>query len=244
MAINTENTKLSFSELTQTLRELVQAQKTGTVYLLTDAKRYARIGLKQGRIAQLVFGKYRGEDALEHIGQIQSAIYSFAEDVVSGTSELPLPPTSALIEWLQDAAYSSEAQDPVRGSPLPRRAASGVEPPHAASDERVTALPKALKGLLGTQETASLPPELEAETGSSGPSLSLFGHALHEIVNRELALYLGPIAPMVTADYRTDLLTVATFDTLDQILTEIAREIGDPTLAEQFHRGVLALATE
>ncbi len=247
MAIDKEDRKLSFGELCGALRELIQAGKTGTLYLLTDAKRYARIGLKQGRIAQLVVGKYRGAEALEHLQQIRFASCSFAEDVVSGTSEFPLPPTAALMQWLEDSVYAIEGQGATLETRLPSSADLMRGSVGEASVESTADIPETLRGLLGTgrvtEPAAKTPYPREAASGGGSQPPSLFGQGLYETVNRELALFLGPIAPMITTNYRNDLLTVATRDGLDRVLRDIGEEIGDPTQAERFRRSVLGLAT-
>ena len=228
MSSHNQGQRLSFAALVSRLSELVLARKTGTIFLLTDARRYARIGLKRGRITHLVHGRYKGADALEHIAQIDSGLYSFSDNVVSDTEELTLPPTDEIIQWLSDVASAGQELEelPPPGAPAPWDVGLLDQ---AEADDEAPAEPPASTEL---PDTAALSP------GGATP-LRLYGPALHEAVTRELALYLGPIAPMITTDYRAALITASTADAVLATVRAIAEEIGSPDQGESFCRRVM-----
>lgn len=224
MTNNSQGQRLSIDALVTRLQGLVHERRTGTVFLLTDAKRYLRIGLKRGRITHLVYGKFKGSDALEHIARVESGVYSFSENVVSDAEELQLPPTEEILQWFGGQMRSR------RGLTAPPPAPLGVSTRHQEAPPSDTAIP-----------SAALAASSSLELGGSAP-LRLSGPALQDAVNRELALYLGPIAPLVTSDYRIALLTATTADEVLGTVRAIAGEIADPDQSEEFCRRAMERA--
>ena len=80
------------------------------------------------------------------------------------------------------------------------------------------------------------------ESGASleeGAALRLSGDALYETVTRELARYIGPVAPMVTSDFRMELLAATTIEQVRETLDQIAEDIGDGKQADAFRAAIL-----
>lgn len=206
---------LVFRELIEVLQGLCAERRTGTLFLHTDSNRSARIGLENGRIFLIVFGKYRGMDALQEMKKMRHGKFNFAESVFNNAAELPLPHTAdilAQLSWVAldgdpEALPGSGAAQAPPAIPLPPRDLTPLTPPDGA-------LPDA-------------------------GDLRVTGEPLCRLVAEKLALSIGPVATLVCEDYRERLLAVRGAEDLKPLVMEIAAEIGGPEAAGRFLARVL-----
>ncbi len=95
MAINQE--QLNYRDLIDVLGQLVRERRTGTMFIVTDTKHSARIGLERGRILSCTYTLFRGLDAVAHIRRIRSGKFTFSDGIFNSNAETPLPSTSDLL---------------------------------------------------------------------------------------------------------------------------------------------------
>lgn len=239
MAIKPENQELSYEDLVEVLRSLALDGRTGTVFILTDSKHYARIGLKSGRIAICIFGKYKGQEALPHIRRIRSGRYSFSEGIVSNSPELPLPPTPDVLRLLSEPLFGADGD-----SPIPTTLAQSLADRRMAEEAgTATAAPEIPEPLRGILAPGAIPPmESSAHAAkrlSVEPPLRLRGQALYETVTRELAIQLGPMARMLAANHERELAAATDLEQARAALSRLAGELGDRRQAEEFTERIL-----
>jgi hypothetical protein len=218
---------LPLRDLIDILHTLCSERRTGTMFVHTDTNRSARIGIKQGRIFFVAFGRFRGMDAIEQIKLMQYGRYSFTESVFNGGLEIPLPPTG---ELLTELAWSAS------GDP---RGTYGAADTFAAS----TSTPASPLGP-GSPTLPVPPPVADADLSIPGApedrSLRVTGERLYDLVAETLALSIGPIAPMVCADYRDRLAALSRPSEYRPLIKEIASELGRPEESKRFIARALA----
>jgi hypothetical protein len=199
----------SFSEIIESIDELVYTGQTGTVNVLTDSKTYAHIGLVNGIIIHCLYGRYRGEDALPHLEEIHSGSYSFWEGVVSDSPAEALPSSNEILQRLHEVADQSLLQVP--------------SDPGAYAEDRPEEN--------GAFEPAKVFANAIAEEFDDMP---ICGEELFDCVTEELARYVGPIAEMVMSDYESAMKSVTTVAQLKEVLLQIGKEIDDSSEADTF----------
>jgi hypothetical protein len=91
---------MSYRQLMTELGALCAARRTGTMFIATTDNHSARIGLRQGDIASLVFRNQRGLEALDHIRKITAGRFSFSDAVLDKSAHADLPYTSDLLALL------------------------------------------------------------------------------------------------------------------------------------------------
>lgn len=220
---------LPLRDLIDILQTLCSERRTGTMFVHTDTNRSARIGIKQGRISFVAFGRYRGMDAIEQMKKMQYGKYSFTGSAFNGGLEIPLPPTR---ELLTELAWSA-AGDP--------RSTDGVAETVSASSY----IPASTIG--PGSATLPVPPRIAAANPSmpeaaDDRSLRVTGEQLYNLVAETLALSIGPVAPMVCDDYRDRLETLSSPWEYRPLIKEIASELGGPDESRRFVARALAAA--
>jgi hypothetical protein len=228
-----EHETLPLQDLIEVLNTLCEERRTGTMFIHTDTNRSARIGIEQGRIFFVAFGRYRGLDAIEHIKTMQYGKFSFAESIFNSGAEIPLPPTGELLAQLAWAAAGEPDGMGAVTDPFP--AWNGAAPTKSAA----LAMPLVAPPPPVLFANVPLPGSAE-DMASAEVELRLTGERLYDAVAEALALAIGPVASMVCDDYRDRLLAVATPEEFRALATEIAAEAGEPKDAARFLSRALA----
>jgi hypothetical protein len=223
---------LPLPDIIEVLQTLCSERRTGTMFLHTDTNHSARIGMEQGRIFFVAYGRHRGMDAIEQIKNMQHGKFSFAESIFNSGSEIPLPPTTELLAQLALAAV---------GDPS---VADGTDEPIAAWAKSARPLP--LPSAPPTAPPiafANLPlPGSADDVASNEGELRTTGERLYDRVADALALLIGPVASLVCDDYRDRLVAVSTAGAYRRLAAEIAADAGGPEDAARFLARLLAAA--
>ncbi len=90
----------SYQQLVQELKKLCADKRTGTMFITTNDNHSARFALHSGKIVACAYTLKKGYDALPLIQHIKSGSFAFADGVLSGMRELPLPETEVMLEVL------------------------------------------------------------------------------------------------------------------------------------------------
>ncbi len=106
-----------YSEFLETVRELHQQSRTGTLFVTTDDHHSVRIMLIQGAMVDCYYGHRRGVEALENLNNAPQCRYRFAEGLfVKGGKNDQMPSTEVLLALLTrfatDAGEVSNAMRP------------------------------------------------------------------------------------------------------------------------------------
>ncbi len=228
------NETLALRDLVGILQTLCTERRTGTMFVHTDTNHSARIGMTQGRIRFIAFGRYRGLDAVEQLKKMQYGKYSFSESILKSGSELPLPPTPELLSQLAWAAVghpprsdgSAETSSAWTGTP-PSRPAPQAGPPPAPPPVAFANLPL---------------PGSRRDIESDGATLSVTGERLYRLVVEALALSIGPVASMVCDSYRDRLEGLSGSGEYRALVMRIASEVSGPDESARFVARALAAA--
>lgn len=99
-----DNSPLNHDQLVDTLQDLCQQKKSGTVLVATHDNNLARILLEDGRIVSIVFGQKRDNDAIPLVREITNCRVKFSENVVGSHEGANLPATSTILRMLGGSA--------------------------------------------------------------------------------------------------------------------------------------------
>jgi hypothetical protein len=220
--------QLNLSDIVEVLQTLCGERRTGTMFLHTDTNHSARIGMEQGRIFFVAYGRHRGMGALEQIKSMRHGKFSFAESIFNNGAEPPLPPTAELLTQLAwSAANDSSAADLADDI-----ASERVRIPRPSAPARSAPIVFANRPLPGSPDDLD-PPEAR---------LAASGEQLYDLVAETLALSIGPVATMVCDDYRDRLVAASSPDAFRTLAAEIALDAGGPEGSGRFLSRILAAA--
>lgn len=211
-----EHENLSYPALIRELQILVREERTGALFVLSESSHVARIGLVKGRVVSCVYGNHKGQDAVALISRIQACKYSFTQ---GDPSVISTSSQNDNVDLFWDIAAAALGKD-------------SVSPPSASP-----------KGNLadGKSSGATFAP-LAIPTGSM--NLRVSNGELFELVVREFAMYLGPVARMVAGEFEQQLRTANSVGQVMAILAQLAQKIGNPKQAREFETRMLKLVAK
>jgi hypothetical protein len=202
-----EHTLLSYTELLAALRQLSLTGQTGTMFIGTNDNHSVRFTLKKGEIVACCFGTKRGEAALAQVSEITSGKYSFTDAVFNSGAAQNMPSTQEVLSYL--------------GVTLPETVTARQEPraePKPASDEGVA--PDSVPVTIAKSEVRVLDIPAPDE--------------LMELLETELALFIGPLGPAVCAMHEEEIRQAKDVEKLSAVIEAISQEIAEPDRAEEF----------
>jgi len=201
--------------LAASLRRLVEARKTGTMFVTTNSKHCAILGLEDGRLASILYEELHGVDALDRLQHEPINRSRFSPMLFRSLSDKEnLPPTNDLLEtiegWSQPSVNAVSTQ------------ASGVEPQQfgAGNSERQAA-------------TTAQPEASEA-------AVDLTFTSMLTAVGRESARYFGPIGPILCAK-KLQAIDPKDSGELKLAIQQIAADLKDESLGKEFEAKAIAL---
>ncbi len=97
-----DKTSTPFPTIVAELRELCEAERSGTLYIMTDDNRLAQASLNNGEIVSLFCQNKRGADALPLMLKIKAGRHHFKAGPVS-RSDASLPSTGEVLRTLNAA---------------------------------------------------------------------------------------------------------------------------------------------
>jgi hypothetical protein len=220
-----EHKQLTFQLLISSLHELCNMRKTGTMYISTDNNHAARFTLNYGEIVACGFSSKRGIEALELMRSINAGKYSFIESTIPPEANQDIPSTQEiLISLTQNQELSnvpSISNQPIGGSP------TFTDPsPIAATTQASTQHTPAYQELAFEAENKNI--------DIPKPDL------LMELLQEELALYIGPLGPAVCNMHANTIQQTHTTNELRAVIQTLSQEIGSPDDARRFQKGVWA----
>lgn len=221
-----EHQQLSYPLLISTLSDLCKLRKTGTMYICTDDNHAARFTLKNGEIVACGFGSKRGMQALELVRSINMGKYSFAESAFPPEISQGMSSTKEVMDYLR------VDQDPFSTSV----AVSGSNPMNEQSPVSANAFSPAAVSSPIPQQPPTLQ-ELVLETDKRQIDIPN-PDDLMELLQEELALYIGPLGPAVCNMHADEILQTETREDLSAVIVTLAEEIGSSDEAQQFQNGV------
>ncbi len=174
-----ENQQLSYDELMQELAQLCSAESTGTMFIVSDAKHSARIGIQNGEIICFAYRMHKGFDALLELYDMNTGKYHFSNGIFNPYSKLELPETPELLQHFKLKTFPQSA---VTESEANLSSTIKVDKP------------------LSSGASSTVPPVASAKTSKPDfPS----SQVVTFIDNIEAALtnYLGPFADITIHDY-------------------------------------------
>ncbi len=120
-----EHEELPYRELVEALQTLCRDGATGFMLIHTDSNHSARIGLADGTIQSVAFGKYHGQQAIDALKAVQWGRFSFSP-VAYRSPPRPLPSTEMILTdlaaqtWFQGSRPSAGLpQPPAKPGPGP-----------------------------------------------------------------------------------------------------------------------------
>ncbi|GEM_PF-6468619 len=93
-----ENQELSYDELVHELAQLCKIESTGTMFIVTDSRHSARIGIQEGQIICFSYRMKKGFDALHQLYEVESGKYHFSQGIFNPYNKLDLPDSSVLLQ--------------------------------------------------------------------------------------------------------------------------------------------------
>jgi hypothetical protein len=225
-----EHQHLPFKLLLSTLHELCKMKKTGTMYISTDDNHAARFTLKNGEIVACGFSSKRGIEALELMRNINAGKYSFIE------STLPAEPKQDILTTQEILDYLTQILDPSYTPPAAPSSNQTVEQSPTSVDHfpfSASAPTPAPPIQPPTQQTLVLDAE-KRKVDIPKPD------ELMELLQEELALYIGPLGPAVCNMHAEKILQTYTSDELRAVIMALSKEVGSSDEAKKFQNGVWA----
>ena len=113
------------------LASLCETSSTGTMFLVTESQRQARIGLSAGRIIHLGMRPLSGIAALATIATTAFSGFRFQEGDAPD-AHADLPPTPVILSMFQSVSAQMPADGPQTAPPTPAQAAPQTAPQAAA----------------------------------------------------------------------------------------------------------------
>jgi hypothetical protein len=226
-----EHKQLSFQLLLSTLHELCSMSKTGTMYISTDNNHAARFTLNNGEIVACGFSSRRGMEALELMRSINAGKYSFIESTIPAESSQDIPTTQDILINLAQVQDSSNSPRVTSTSNQTARQSPVLNNPFtdAATSPAIPQQPPAYQELV-----------LEAENRKVEiPKPDI----LMELLQEELALYIGPLGPVVCNMHAEKILQTHSSDDLRAVIQALSQEVGSSDEAIKFQNGVWARLT-
>ncbi len=203
-------------QLIAELRALCAAKRTGTLFIITLENHPAQIVLRDGEIVGLSYRLTRGPEALAPLKTFGAARSRFQSEAVP-PSDPRLPPTAEVLALLgAESGPSAERAQP--GSTGDAKLAGEARPP-------VEVRPPA-----DTRPAAHAEPSVAAT--------EVVGR-LRPLIERELAEFLGPMAPLICDEHLTGRTGLGPQE-INKLVEAIAGEIGDPAKEAQFTQRVLS----
>ncbi len=97
---------IPFPQIVYELTKLSNTKVTGTLFIVTKAKKSAQIMIENGEIVFIYFANKRGQDALELMSTIKAGKFRFQEGSVTSRRSV-LPPTKSILQTLAGMAGQS-----------------------------------------------------------------------------------------------------------------------------------------
>lgn len=122
---------VTYDELVEILRDLVESEETGTLYLATNDNHAASFGLENGNLVSIRCQGFKGINALDALLGIESGRCRFvAHSAGLYEKAAPLPPTQELLGILETQRVGATSAPPATGTaPLQTGNGSGVALP-------------------------------------------------------------------------------------------------------------------
>ena len=98
-----------FSRILETLEQLAEEGRSGTLFITTDDNHSARFVLENGEISAIGYSHLHGYHAVPKMQQIRSGSFRFVEGGFISMEEVPLPKTDELLAMIREGV-SAEGQ--------------------------------------------------------------------------------------------------------------------------------------
>lgn len=202
---------LSYESLLSALHNLYIAGRTGTMFIGTNDNHSARFTLKNGEIIACSYGDKRGQRALSDIREISSGKYSFSKVMFDTDTVNDLPHTEEVLSYLGvTPSHVTEAIDEPQGEETPT--------PGTGKDQDAVPITVA---------------QYEVQVLSIPSADNLM-----EILQTQLAMFIGPLGPPVCAMHANEVREVDSVERLSAVIERVAGEVGDPNQTKQFQMRV------
>jgi hypothetical protein len=223
-----EHQQLPYQLLVSTLLDLCKLGKTGTMYISTDDNHAARFTLNHGEIVACGFSAKRGTEALELVRSINGGKYSFIESSLPAELKQNLSSTQEILDYLsmlQDSSHNPTAAS--ISNQMDGESPVLVNPFSTSIDSPEFQQPPA------TQKKLGLKPE-KRKVDIPNPD------DLMELLQEELALYIGPLGPAVCNIHAEKILQISSSEELSKVIDLLSQEVGSQNEAQAFQNGVWA----
>jgi hypothetical protein len=218
-----EHHQIPYKLLISTLRDLCNMRKTGTMYISTDDNHAARFTLNNGEIVACGFSSRRGMEALELSRNINAGKYSFVESSNPAEANQNIPTTKEILKYLVALLVTSDTPAPVSISGQ----GSGQSPAFVDPFSTASASSQAKQQPTTYQDELNIEEEKQ-EVDLPNPD------DLMELLQEELALYIGPLGPAVCSMHEEQIMQVRTPDDLSTVIEILSQELGSPEDAQKF----------
>jgi len=242
-----EHKNLDYPQLIEALHRLCSEGRTGTMFICTDENQALRFVLENGRVVGCNYRRKHGREALPLIRTVRSGRYSFSEGMFMA-EEVPMPDPavffqllegkSAAVEGVERSALQQKAaESPSRSvATSPRESEMESErPPRAAS---VSVPPPVESVPVPIAEVPASAPIQKVQAATAGIKLPT-PEELQSLLERRLALLMGPIGPIIAGQYADAVTEVSTEEQLLDFIEQIRREIPDETQSLELRRMLL-----
>jgi hypothetical protein len=157
-------------EVLRELKALTQRKTSGYFFIATESNNSSTIRLREGRIEDVIFSRYRNDEAVQQLSKVTAARARFQPGSISPSSNAS-PLSETALQWLLGGFEKGQsAQAPVK--PEPKLVAQSVAAP-----------------------ASTQPPPKAAASPSITPKTS--GPTQREIVEKVALNYFGPIATLL-----------------------------------------------
>jgi hypothetical protein len=223
-----EHQQIPYKLLISTLHELCNMRKTGTMYISTDDNHAARFTLNNGEIVACGYSSKRSMEALELARSINAGKYSFVESTLPAEANQDIPTTKQILDYLatllEPTGIPATAPISNQGS---GQSATFVDPFSTAAVSPTT------------PQQSSTHPELGRETAKQKVDIPN-PDDLMELLQEELALYIGPLGPAVCSMHADQILQTRTPDDLRTVIKTLSQELSSSEDAQKFQKEIWA----
>jgi len=202
-------------EVLRELKALTQRKTSGYFFIATESNNSSTIRLRDGRIEDVIFSRYRNDEAVQQLSKVSAARARFQPGSVSPSGNAA-PLSETALQWLLGGFEKDQSAQPP-AKPEPKAAAPSVAPPASTPPP-----PKAPPAPKPAPSPSTPPASKTAPPPDTTPKVS--APTQREIVEKVALNYFGPIAVLLCDE------AFSSSSDIEKVLAQIASNM--PTADE------------
>ena len=196
-------------EVLRELKALVQKKTSGYFFIATESNNSSTIRLRNGKIEDVIFSRYRSDEAVKLLSKVAAAKARF-EPGSASTPSSTAPLSETALQWLLGGFENDPSARP-SSNPEPKPVTSSAVP---APSEPLPPQPSP-----ASSASSPSPPNTTPKVGA--PSQ-------REIVEKVTLNYFGPIATLLCDE------AFSSSSDIEQVLAQIASNMPTPEESSRF----------